>query len=75
MQPTNSLGVLQRLQAPTPKFFTVLRRVGLVLAGVGAAIVASPVLLPASVAAVGGYLITAGAVAAAVSQLTTRSEP
>ena len=75
MQPTNSLGVLQRLQAPTPKFFTVLRRVGLVLAGMGAAIVASPVALPAAVAMVGGYLITAGAVAAAVSQLTTRSEP
>ena len=75
MQPTDSLGVLQRLQAPTPKFFVALRRLSLVLAGVGAAIVASPVVLPAAVAMVGGYLITAGAVAAAVSQLTTRSEP
>ena len=53
MQPTNSFGVLQRLQAPTPKFFTVPRRVGLVLAGVGAAIVASPVVLLAAVAVVG----------------------
>ena len=75
MQLNNSLGVLQRLQAPTPKFFVALRRVGLVLAGVGAAIAASPVALPAAVVAAGGYLITAGAVAAAVSQLTTRSEP
>ena len=63
------------MQAPTPKFFVVLRRVGLVLAGVGAAIVASPVVLPAAVVAAAGYLMTAGAVAAAVSQLTTRSEP
>ena len=75
MQSINSLGVLQRLQAPTPKFFIVLRRLGLALAGVGAALAASPVALPAAVVAAGGYLITAGAVAAAVSQLTTRSEP
>ena len=75
MQLTDSLGVLQRLQAPTPKFFMVLRRVGLVLAGVGAAIAASPVALPTAVVAAAGYLMTAGAVAAAVSQLTTRSEP
>lgn len=75
MESINSLGVVQRLQAPTPKFFVTLRRVGLALAGIGAAIAASPVALPAAVVAAGGYLITAGAVAAAVSQLTTRSEP
>jgi len=75
MQPIDSLGVLQRLQAPTPKFFVTLRRVGLVLAGVGAAIATSPVVLPAAVVTAAGYLMTAGAVAAAVSQLTTRSEP
>ncbi len=75
MQTSDTLGVVQRLQAPTPKFFVALRRMGLVLASVGAAIMASPAVLPAAVVAAGGYLITAGAVVAAVSQLTTRSEP
>lgn len=49
------------------------RRVTTSSAGVGAAIAASPLALPAAVAE--GYLITAGAVAAAVSQLIRQSEP
>lgn len=59
----------QRLTAPTPKFFRVLRTIGLTLAVVGGAAVATPVALPATITAIAGYLITAGTVAGAVSSL------
>jgi uncharacterized membrane protein HdeD (DUF308 family) len=63
--------LVTRAQAPTPKFFKVLRNVGLVLAAVGGTILAAPVALPVLVTSVGGYLVVAGGVASAVSQLTT----
>jgi uncharacterized membrane protein HdeD (DUF308 family) len=62
--------ILDRIKAPTPKFFKVLRNVGLVLAGVGTVLLTAPVSLPATVVIIGGYLVTAGGVATAVSQIT-----
>ena len=66
--------LVTRAKAPTPKFFKVLRNVGLVLAAVGGTILAAPVALPVVVTSIGGYLIVAGGVASAVSQLTTVGE-
>ncbi len=66
----DSLTLAQRLQAPTPKFFRVLRRIGVIVGAAGAAIMAAPVALPAAVVAIGGYLVTAGTVIAAVSSTT-----
>ncbi|MCF6132812.1 hypothetical protein [Flavobacterium wongokense] len=63
--------IVEQVKAPTPKFFKVLRNIGLVLAAVGGTILAAPVALPVAVTTVGGYLIVAGGVASAVSQLTT----
>lgn len=63
--------IRKRAEAPTPKFFKVLRNVGLVLAAIGGTILAAPIALPAIVTSVGGYLVVAGGVASAVSQLTT----
>ena len=62
--------IVNRAQAPTPKFFKVLRTIGLTLAAAGAAVLTSPILLPAAVISVGGYLAVAGGVITAVSQLT-----
>ena len=62
--------IVDRIKAPTPKFFKVLRNVGLVLAGVGTVLLTAPVALPAAVVTIGGYLVTAGGVATAVSQIT-----
>jgi uncharacterized membrane protein HdeD (DUF308 family) len=64
----------KRAQAPTPKFFKVLRNIGLVLAAIGGTILAAPVALPVIVTSVGGYLVVAGGVASAVSQLTVKDE-
>jgi len=64
------MNVLERAQAPTPKFFKVLRSIGLIVAAVGGAIVTAPVALPIAVLTVGGYLTVAGGVLSAISQIT-----
>lgn len=62
--------IVNRATAPTPKFFKVLRTIGLTLAGAGATVLTSPILLPAAVLSLGGYLAVAGGVITAVSQLS-----
>ncbi|MGG7035645.1 MAG: hypothetical protein ACI7YS_10705 [Flavobacterium sp.] len=62
--------VIERVKEPTPKFFKVLRTVGLVLLGISGSVIASPVVLPAVVVSVAGYMAVAGGVISAVSQLT-----
>jgi uncharacterized membrane protein HdeD (DUF308 family) len=62
--------IIERAKAPTPKFFKVLRNIGLIMAGIGTVLLTAPVALPAAVVTVGGYLVTAGGVATAVSQFT-----
>ena len=68
------MNIVQRAKAPTPSFFKKIRTVGIALAAVGAAIVASPVALPVAVVTVAGYLTVAGGVLTAVSQITTNRE-
>jgi uncharacterized membrane protein HdeD (DUF308 family) len=65
------MNIINRAKAPTPKFFKVLRNIGLALAAVGGTILAAPIALPVLVTTVGGYLAVAGGVVSAVSQLTT----
>lgn len=62
--------IIERAQAPTPKFFKVLRTVGLTLLAVSGSILAAPVALPAGIVTLAGYLAVAGGVASAVSQVT-----
>ncbi len=66
--------IIARAKAPTPKFFKVLRTIGLMLAGVGTVLLTAPVTLPAVVVTAGGYLVTAGGVATAVAQLVNIGE-
>ena len=66
--------IFRRLASPTPKFFNTISKVGLALSAVGGVLLAAPVALPAGFVAVGGYLLTAGAVATAVSQAVTTSD-
>ena len=68
------MNAIKRAKAPTPKFFKVLRNVGLALAAVGGTILAAPIALPVIVTTIGGYLAVAGGVATAVSQLTTEKD-
>lgn len=66
--------IITRAKAPIPKFFKVLRNVGLALAAVGGTILAAPIALPAIVTTIGGYVAVAGGVLSAASQLTTTGD-
>ena len=68
------MSILNRMNAPTPKFFRKLRNIGLMLAAAGGVLLTSPIGLPAAVITIGGYLTVAGAVVSAVSQATVKGE-
>ncbi|WP_252737022.1 DUF5675 family protein [Reichenbachiella agariperforans] len=68
------MNVIQRLKSPTPKFFKVLRTVGLSLAAAGGAIMASPIALPTGLITLAGYLAVSGGILSAVSQATVDGE-
>jgi hypothetical protein len=71
---TKNLSLVQRLTAPTSKFFRIIRNVGLCLAAAGGAIIASPVTLPIGIVTVAGYLVVAGGVMTSVAQATVEGE-
>lgn len=64
----NNMSVVERVKAPTPKFFKTLRTIGLALAAVGGAILAAPVAVPGALVTIAGYVALAGGVMTAVSQ-------
>jgi uncharacterized membrane protein HdeD (DUF308 family) len=64
------MNIIERAKAPTPKFFRILRSIGLVLLAISGTVVAAPVTLPAAVVTVAGYAAVAGGVLSAVSQIT-----
>lgn len=66
--------IIKRATAPTPKFFKVLRNLGLTLATVGGVVLTAPIALPIVVTTIGGYLAVAGGVLTASSQLTTTDD-
>lgn len=63
--------LLERAAAPTPKFFKMLRTIGLVAAALGGTLLAAPIALPVLITSIGGYLTVGGGILSAVSQLTT----
>ena len=68
------MNLLDRAKAPTPKFFKLLRTIGLTMLAISGSVLAAPVALPAAVVSVAGYLAVAGGVISAVSQVTTTIE-
>ncbi len=66
--------IMHRVQAPTPKFFKTIRTIGLTLAAIGGAVIAAPIALPVGLVSVAGYLVVAGGVLSAVSQVTLKEE-
>ena len=64
------MNIVQRVKAPTPKFFKILRTIGLALLAVSGSIIAAPVALPAVLVTIAGYSAVAGGVLSAVSQIT-----
>ena len=68
------MNILERAKAPNPKFFKILRSIGLALLGISGSIVAAPVVLPAAVVTAAGYVAVAGGVISAISQITVDDE-
>ncbi|MBL0745587.1 hypothetical protein [Chryseolinea lacunae] len=62
------MNVIERVKAPTPKFFRVLRTIGLSLAAASGVLLAAPIALPAVVVTIAGYVGVASTVMTAVSQ-------
>ena len=69
-----NMNVVDRALAPTPKWFKVLRTIGIALASVGGAIIASPVALPVGLVSAAGYLVLGGSIVSVVSQTAVKSE-
>ena len=69
-----NMNLASRITSPTPKWFRIVRNIGLGLSAVGGALVAAPVALPAAVISLGGYLLLGGTIIGAVSQTAISSE-
>ena len=69
-----NMNVLERALAPTPKWFKILRTVGIALASVGGIIIASPIALPVGLISAAGYLVLGGSIISVVSQTAVKSE-
>ena len=67
------MNLIERAKAPTPKFFRILRSIGLGLLAISGSVIAAPVVLPAALVSVAGYMAVAGGVISAVSQITVDS--
>ena len=70
----NKMNLTERVLAPTPKWFKILRTVGIALASVGGIIIASPVALPVGIVSAAGYLILGGSIISVVSQTGVKTE-
>ena len=69
-----NLNLVSRIQEPTPKWFRIVRNIGLTLSAVGGVLVAAPVALPAGIVTLGGYLLLSGTIIGAVSQTAVSAE-
>ncbi|GAB2493447.1 hypothetical protein [Algoriphagus taiwanensis] len=62
--------IRERVQAPTPPFFQILRKLGLWIAAAGLAVMTAPGTVPEIIQEVAGYAITAGTILVSICQLT-----
>lgn len=69
-----NLNLLERVLAPTPKWFRVLRTVGITLASIGGVIISSPIAMPLVLVNIAGYLVLGGGIITAVSQTSIKTD-
>tara|TARA_R110002012_G_scaffold228194_6_gene400585 strand:- start:292 stop:534 length:243 start_codon:yes stop_codon:yes gene_type:complete len=62
--------VKNRAIAPTPPFFQMVKKAGLIIAAIGTAVLTAPGSIPAILLTYAGYAVTAGTVLVTISQLT-----
>jgi hypothetical protein len=66
--------ILERAQTKTPPFFKKLRLIGLVAVTIGTSILMAPMVVPAALTTIAGYVLLGGTVLTAVSQVTINEE-
>ncbi|APZ46331.1 hypothetical protein BW723_08480 [Polaribacter reichenbachii] len=66
--------IIERYKKPTPKFFRILRNIGIALATAGGAIIAAPLSIPATIITIATYMTVAGTVATAVSHAVIKND-
>jgi ABC-type transport system involved in cytochrome bd biosynthesis fused ATPase/permease subunit len=64
------MSISQRWKAKTPKFWKKVQKIAITIGAIAGVLITAPVALPAALVTLSGYAITAGAVAATLSQLT-----
>ena len=62
--------LIQRWNAPTPKFWKRVQKIAITSGAIAGIIIASPYTIPAAIITAAGYIATAGSIAATLSQLT-----
>ena len=70
----NNMNLIERIKAPTPKWFKIIRNISIVLASIGGIIIAAPVALPVGLVSVAGYLVLGGSIISVISQTGIQSE-
>lgn len=70
----NSLNLIERVSAPTPKWFKIIRTIGITLTAVGGAILAAPMAIPATIVTVAGYVMLGGTIATAIAQTAMQTD-
>ena len=70
----NNMNLVERVKAPTPKWFKIIRNIGIALATAVGFILASPVILPFGLVSAAGYLILGGSIISTVSQTGVKTE-
>jgi uncharacterized membrane protein HdeD (DUF308 family) len=68
------MNIIKRVKAPTPKFFKILRSIGLALLAISGSVIAAPIVLPTAIITTAGYMAVVGGVISAVSQMTVVEE-
>lgn len=67
------MSIKKRWSAKTPKFWKKVQKIAITVGAVAGVLIAAPITLPAAVVTVASYAITAGTVAATLSQLTVEN--
>ena len=68
----DKLNILERVAAPKPRFFRIVRGVGVVLVAVSGAVLGAHVAWPEWLTTIAGCVAVAGSAITAVSQVTVK---
>lgn len=69
------MNIIERYKRPTPKFFRIIRNIGMVLITIAGAVLSVPDEMPAPLVSIAAYALVVGTVASTVSQAVVSDLP